>query len=102
MVFSAKPYVEKYFISRLRAEGFQNVRHTEARLDAETAKIARDCEAVSLFVNDGCDARAVGALAAEGVKFIAMRCAGYDRVDVNAAAAAGIKVCVCFCRVGWG
>jgi hypothetical protein len=34
----------------------------------------------------------INALAEGGVKFIAMRCAGYDRVDVAAANAAGIKV----------
>ncbi|KAI8475368.1 MAG: D-isomer-specific 2-hydroxyacid dehydrogenase NAD-binding protein [Monoraphidium minutum] len=92
MVFSAKPYVEKYFIARLKERGFENVRHTEARLDRETALIARGCEAVSLFVNDECDAQAVRALAEGGVKFIAMRCAGYDRVDVAAAREAGIRV----------
>ncbi|KAI8463144.1 MAG: putative D-lactate dehydrogenase [Monoraphidium minutum] len=92
MTFSTQPYTTRYFVEPLQAAGFAKLRSTEARLGADTAKIAQGFDAVCLFVNDTCDAEVVEALAELGVKFIAMRCAGYDRVDVAAANAAGIKV----------
>jgi D-lactate dehydrogenase len=94
MVFSAQPYAVRYFVNPLRDAGFEAIQSTEARLDRETARISRGYEAVCLFVNDNCDADALKVFAERGVKFIAMRCAGYDRVDVAAAAKLGIKACV--------
>lgn len=92
MTFSAQPYTNKYFVNPLREGGFNHIRATEARLGPDTAIIAKGHDAVCLFVNDLCDAEVIEALAEQGVKFIAMRCAGYDRVDVEAANRAGIKV----------
>ena len=44
------------------------------------------------FVNDIADAQVIRAMAANGVKLIALRCAGYNNVDLNAAQENGIKV----------
>eukprot|EP00854_Cymbomonas_tetramitiformis_P017429 gene17429-20744_t len=73
-------------------EAFTEVVCFDARLDGKTAKLAEGFDAVCLFVNDSCDAEVIETLSSGGVKFIAMRCAGYDRVDVAAANAAGIRV----------
>jgi len=64
----------------------------QASLDMGTAPLAKDHDIVCLFVNDDCSADVVAELAKCGVKLIAMRCAGFDRVDLKAAEEAGIKV----------
>ncbi len=71
---------------------FPNANFVAARLDADTALLARGYDAVCLFVNDCADAAAIAKLAECGVKTIAMRCAGFDRVDLEACAEHGITV----------
>ena len=68
------------------------VRCVEAALDVATAPLAAGSNAVCLFVNDDGGADVVNALADQGVRFIAMRCAGFDRIDLDACAARGIAV----------
>lgn len=57
----------------------------DTRLYADTAELARGCAAVCVFVNDEVDAAVVGKLCGFGVKLIALRCAGYNNVDLAAA-----------------
>lgn len=90
-VFSASEYVLDFLQGPLES-AFEKVKFLEPRLDADTAELAKDYDAVCLFVNDACDEEVVRALAEVGVRFIAMRCAGYDRVDLRAAARAGLRV----------
>ena len=66
--------------------------YTSDRLDMKTAKYAAGYDAVCLFVNDNADTNALWVLSMGGVKFIAMRCAGFDRVDTKAAKALGLSV----------
>jgi len=54
--------------------------------------VAAGCDVASVFVNDDVGAESVAALARAGVTHISLRCAGYDNVDLQAAAAAGITV----------
>ncbi|KAG6830999.1 hypothetical protein H0H92_013471 [Tricholoma furcatifolium] len=61
-------------------------------LDKTTALLAEDHEAISIFVNDICDATVIEQLHKHGVKYIALRCAGYNNVDLAAARKFGIKV----------
>ena len=63
-----------------------------AALSPATAELAKGCRAVCLFVNDECDASILETLSRGGVELILMRCAGFDKVDLKAAAALGIKV----------
>ncbi|EFN59634.1 hypothetical protein CHLNCDRAFT_55930 [Chlorella variabilis] len=72
--------------------GRQGSLFIEARLDKETAELAHGCTVACLFVNDLCDGEVVDKLAQGGVKVIAMRCAGYDRVDLAACQRHGIRV----------
>jgi len=64
----------------------------EARLEPDSAPLASGYDAVVAFVNDDCSAKTLQILSDGGVKMIAMRCAGYDRVDLRAASELGITV----------
>lgn len=55
----------------------------EGKLNADTAELARGCDGVCIFVNDTCDAEVIDKLHSMGVRMIALRCAGYNNVDVR-------------------
>jgi lactate dehydrogenase-like 2-hydroxyacid dehydrogenase len=61
-------------------------------LEISTALLAAEHDAVCIFVNDICDKPVLQKLSSLGVKYVALRCAGYNNVDVDAAAQLGIKV----------
>ncbi len=65
---------------------------THDRLSEQSATYAAGYDAVCLFVNDTANANALRILSMLGVRLIAMRCAGYDRVDVKSAKAHGLTV----------
>ena len=90
-VYSTKPYDREYL---LRGEYGDRVlwRFHEFCLSAETASTARGAQAVCLFVNDQADSACLAALAALGVKLIALRCAGYNNLDLPAARKLGLAV----------
>jgi len=60
-------------------------RFFEVKLDASTARLAAGCEAVCIFVNDTADREVLDILYEEGVRFLLLRCAGYNNVDLSAA-----------------
>ena len=60
-------------------------RFFEAKLGPDTAELARGFDGVCVFVNDTVDSCVIGMLAEMGVKLVALRCAGYNNVDVRAA-----------------
>lgn len=91
-VFSAKPH-DLQFLGRANAAGRHELRYLEARLTPATAVLAQGSAAVCLFANDRADAAVVEAFSGIGVRLIALRSAGFDNVDLNAAAARGIAVC---------
>ena len=64
----------------------------EIHLNARTAALAEGYDAVSVFVNDQVDAQVIETLARLGVRFIALRCAGYNNVDLEAAKRCSIQV----------
>lgn len=90
-VFDTKPYDREYLA---QAPGAERVgwRFHEFRLSAETAPAAKVAQAVCIFVNDHADRACLEILAALGVKLLALRCAGYNNVDLAAAKALGIAV----------
>lgn len=63
-----------------------------AALDRNTAVAAKGHKAVCIFVNDTCDAEVVETLAAHGVELVALRCAGFNNVALDACEAHGISV----------
>jgi len=57
----------------------------EARLNEDTVELARDCDAVCVFVNDTVNAAVIDRLYEFGIRLIALRCAGYNNVDLTRA-----------------
>jgi D-lactate dehydrogenase len=89
--FDTKPYDRKYFEHAPGAEKLRLQFH-EFRLNTETVPIARGADVVCVFVNDRLDRPCITALIAAGVKLIALRCAGFNNVDLAAAKELGIPV----------
>lgn len=83
--FDAKAYDQPSF-ERYGAENGIRFKYYETKLNADTADLAAGCMGVCAFVNDQLDARVIDKLAAQGVEIVAMRCAGYNNVDLHAAA----------------
>jgi D-lactate dehydrogenase len=90
-VFSTKSY-DRIFLEPLAKEFGQDLIFLEPRLVPETAMLAKDSPAVCAFVNDQLSAPVLEQLAAGGTKFIALRSAGYNHVDLEAAARLGLRV----------
>jgi D-lactate dehydrogenase len=93
-VFSTKPY-DKRFLEAANAQfgsGKHDFSFFEPRLGSETAHLAQNHDAVCAFVNDVLDRETLQTLAAGGTKLIAMRCAGYNNVDLKVAGELSIGV----------
>jgi D-lactate dehydrogenase len=90
-VFNTKAY-DRHFLAAANAAFGHELTFLEPRLDATTAQLAHGHEAVCLFVNDICDAGVLEALAGQGVRLVALRCAGFNNVDLVAAERLGIDV----------
>lgn len=91
-VFSTKRHDEQSLTAALGDDDHLRLHFIEARLTPGTAALAAGHDAVCVFVNDDLSADVVTDLAASGVRFAALRSAGYNHVDLAAAAAAGIRV----------
>lgn len=89
--FDAKPYDEDSFNIVNKDYNF-NIEYFKGRLDGQTVPSAKGADVACMFVNGICDEKVVNALADEGVKLIALRCAGFNNVDVAAAKKRGIRV----------
>lgn len=83
-VFSSKPYDRAFLTAANR--GAHELIFLEPKLDPSTARLAAGAKAVCLFVHDKANADAIAVLAEQGVRGIALRCAGYNNVDLAAAA----------------
>ncbi len=83
VMFDAKPYDKESF-ERLSKKGI-SLTYYDAKLDENTVSLAEGFDAVIVFVNDSLTARVINALHRAGVKLIALRCAGFNNVDVHAA-----------------
>lgn len=81
-IFDAKPYDRPAFEREADRCGFQ-LKFFETRLTSDTVSLARGFDAVVPFVNDEINAPVIDALCDFGVKIVAMRCAGYNNVDID-------------------
>ncbi|MBU8913619.1 MAG: 2-hydroxyacid dehydrogenase, partial [Spirochaetales bacterium] len=90
-VFSTKKWVRDAFNTANPEFGFEFT-YFEPRLGPDTVKLAADHDAVCAFVNDDLSTPVLDALSKYGIKLIAMRCAGFNNVDVKHAAELGIIV----------
>lgn len=82
-VFSTKSYDEDYLASA--NEGRHELSFFNARLTPETMSLAQGYEVVCVFVHDRLCQEVIQYLAQHGCKLIALRCAGYNNVDLDAA-----------------
>ena len=90
-VFSTKPYDER-FLGAAAAETDLDVEFFEAHLDVRSAPLARGHDAVCAFVNDDLSAPVLEQLEELGVKIVALRSAGFNHVDLEAARGHGLAV----------
>jgi D-lactate dehydrogenase len=90
-VFSTKSYDERFLTGAFRDKAHELV-FFEERLTAKNAGIAADFEAVCAFVNDDLSAVTLEHLAKGGTRVLLLRCAGFNQVDLKAAARFGIQV----------
>ena len=89
--FGTQPYDRESFDRANASCGFEFNYH-RSHLNGNNALLAQGADAVCIFVNDTADAGTIRQLAAMGVKLIALRCAGFNNVDLKAAAEYGIPV----------
>lgn len=90
-VFDAKPYDRATFDEVNKKFNFELVYYKE-HLDINNVLLASGADAVCIFVNAVVDAAVIDKLHSYGVKLIALRCAGFNNVDIAAASQKGIKV----------
>lgn len=89
--FDTKPYDEASFNEKNKEFGYE-LRYYKGHLNKNNVILTQGVDAVCIFVNDTGDAEVLRMMADNGVKILALRCAGFNNVDLNAAAAVGITV----------
>ena len=80
--FDAKDYDRNSFI-KSNTDGKYEINYFETRLTEDTCRLAEGFDAVCVFVNDDINKTVIDALVEMRVKLIALRCAGYNNVDVE-------------------
>ncbi len=78
--FDTKPYDREWFD---RINKNYEINYFEGRLRPASARLAEGCRAACAFVNDVIDAKTIDILADNGTEILAMRCAGYNNVDLK-------------------
>ena len=91
-VFSTKPY-DRQFLTDANGGAGHELTFLEPRLSVETAPLAGGADAGCVFVNDVVDRPVLEKLGQQGVRLVALRCAGFNNVDLAAARDLGISVC---------
>jgi D-lactate dehydrogenase len=90
-VYSTKPY-DRRFLEAANAEAGHELNFLEERLNRHTVALEEGAPAVCLFVNDDANADVLTGLADRGCKLIALRCAGFNNVDLRRAGELGIRI----------
>ncbi|SBS32915.1 D-lactate dehydrogenase [Marinomonas spartinae] len=91
-IFSCKPYDRRTLEHFSQTSKELEFSFFESRLSQETMTLASGFDAICCFVNDDVNNNVIRYLAKQGITAIALRCAGFNNVDLSAAKAAGIKV----------
>lgn len=89
-IYSAHKFEKEYLEEANK--GQYNFKYITSALSAETANLAEGCEAVSIFVSDDASAPVLQLLNKTGVKFLALRSAGFNHVNIAEAQKLKIKV----------
>ncbi len=82
--FDTKPY-DKIYFDALKDDYGIEIEYFESKLSPRTAVMAKNVNAVVAFVNDDVCKETIDVLKENGIQLIAMRCAGYNNVDLHAA-----------------
>jgi D-lactate dehydrogenase len=90
-VFSTKPY-DRTFLEEINREFKHELHFLEPRLTEDTVSLADGFAGVCVFVNDQVDREVIDRLARGGTRLVATRSAGYNHIDLEAAANAGITI----------
>jgi D-lactate dehydrogenase len=90
-VFNTKSYDQDYF-EKYASSTTYSFSFFETALNVDTATLTTGFNVVCVFVNDNVDKNTIEVLSKNGVKLIALRCAGYNNVDIKAAKSQNIKV----------
>jgi D-lactate dehydrogenase len=90
--FSTQAYDKSFFEKYNAGFGFQ-LEFFDTQLNLKTVQLMNNSSIVCVFVNDCVDAEVIAELAAKKVEIIALRCAGFNNVDFEAAKKHNIRVC---------
>ena len=89
--FNTKPYDQRSF-TEINTDHSHELTFFEPRLTPETASLASGFPAVCVFINDELGEETLRAIATTGTKLIALRCAGFNNVDLNVVQQLGITI----------
>lgn len=92
-VFSTKQYDRDLLSRALGSSPDIELDFIKVRLTAETAVLSEGHDAVCCFVHDELNAEVVDILASKGIRWIALRCAGFNNLDLDACKRHDIRVC---------
>ena len=90
-VFSTKSY-DKTYLEKYKAKSKHTFTYFETALNADTTNLTIGYEGVCVFVNDKIDKKTIENLLKNDIKLVALRCAGFNNVDLKAAQENNIKV----------
>ena len=90
-LFGCKPYDRRFFEAANVSYNHELI-FLDPHLQEKTAILTQDAEAVCIFVNDQLSAQTAEILAEQGVRLVALRCAGYNNVDLEATQRLGMQV----------
>ena len=82
--FDTKSHDKTFFLEKNQQYGFE-IKFYKSHLNKDNAILAKGADVVCIFVNAEVDANVINILVENGVKLIALRCAGYNNVDLKAA-----------------
>lgn len=91
VLFSSKPYDRNSFLDQPLAAGWQ-LEFQDCLLRSDSAALADGADVVCAFINDDLSSPVLERLAAGGTRLIALRSAGYNHVDLQAAESLGLAV----------
>ncbi|MCK4519332.1 MAG: 2-hydroxyacid dehydrogenase [Candidatus Omnitrophica bacterium] len=84
LFFDAKPYDQDFFNKANKDYGFE-IKYVKSHLNHNTVEFSSGFETVCGFVNDVIDKQVISVLKRNKIRLIALRCAGYNNVDLTAA-----------------
>ena len=90
--FSSQPYDEQFFNAENKKYNF-HIQYFETHLGPHSVALVENFDAVCVFVNDKLNCEVLEGLKTRGVKWIALRCAGFNHLDQEAAKSLGLRVC---------